>query len=148
MIQVVPMANTTPARGTSLPPLRGFVRKDVSMKMMKILFVALWGMYMVASAPVMGGGSDKAAFVIIDVRTEAEWNAGHLDGAILIPYDRITQEITTAVVDKKTKIYLYCRSGRRSSIGLDALKNAQYENGVNLGTIENAARELNRRIVK
>lgn len=86
--------------------------------------------------------------LVIDVRTEQEWHAGHLDGAILIPHDRIGQEIGTVVPDRKTRIYLYCRSGRRTGIALDVLKKAGYEDLVNLETLEKASRELNLPIVK
>jgi phage shock protein E len=86
--------------------------------------------------------------VVIDVRTEAEWNAGHLEGAVLIPHDRITQGITAAVPDKKTPIYLYCRSGRRTGLALDALKKAGYENVISLDTLEKASRELQRQVVR
>ncbi|MSN24933.1 MAG: rhodanese-like domain-containing protein [Geobacter sp.] len=93
-------------------------------------------------------GGDNAVPVLIDVRTEAEWVAGHLEGAVLIPYDRIEQGITAVVPDKKSKILLYCRSGRRSGIAVETLKNVGYQDLTNLGSMENAAKELNRRIVK
>ena len=86
--------------------------------------------------------------LVIDVRTEQEWQAGHLDGAILIPNDRIGQEIAAVAPDKKTRIYLYCRTGRLAVPAVDALKKAGYEDLVNLGTVENASRVLNLPIVK
>jgi phage shock protein E len=88
------------------------------------------------------------AAVVIDVRTEAEWKEGHLEGALLIPYDRIESGITTAVSDKNTRIYLYCRSGRRTGIAYDILKKEGYTDLINLGTVENASKTLNRAIVK
>lgn len=86
--------------------------------------------------------------LIIDVRTEQEWREGHLEGAILIPHDRIEQEIAAVAPDKKTRIYLYCRTGRRTALALDVLKKAGYVDLVNLSTLENAAKELNLPIVK
>jgi len=86
--------------------------------------------------------------MVIDVRTEQEWRAGHLEGAILIPHDRIEQEIAAVAPDKKTRIYLYCRTGRRTGLAFDALKKAGYEDLVNLRTLENASKELNLPIVK
>lgn len=85
---------------------------------------------------------------IIDVRTESEWNSGHLEGAILIPHDRIESGITKLAVDRKTKIHLYCRSGRRTAIAVDALKKSGYLDVVNLGTMENASKVLCKRITK
>lgn len=86
--------------------------------------------------------------LIVDVRTEQEWREGHLEGAVLIPHDRIEQEITAAAPDKKGRIYLYCRSGRRTGIAFDALKRMGFENLVNLETLEKASRTLDKPIVK
>ena len=86
--------------------------------------------------------------MVIDVRTGQEWKEGHLDGAVLIPHDRIGQEIAAVAPDRKTRIYLYCRTGRRTGLAFDVLKKAGYEDLVNLGTMENAAKELNLPIVK
>jgi phage shock protein E len=89
----------------------------------------------------------KAPYVI-DVRTETEWNAGHLEGAVLIPHELIGERIIKVTDDKKAKIDLYCRTGRRSGIALEVLKKAGYEDVTNLGTMENAADVLGRPIVK
>lgn len=85
---------------------------------------------------------------VIDVRTEAEWNAGHVEGAILIPHDRMEHDITKLVADKKATIYLYCRTGRRTAIAEGVLQRSGYLNLNNLRTLENASRMLNRRIVR
>ena len=86
--------------------------------------------------------------LVIDVRSEAEWRQGHLENAILIPHERIGTDIARLTGDKNTRLYLYCRSGRRTAIAAKTLTRAGYRNLVNLGTMENAARTLNRRIVK
>jgi phage shock protein E len=92
--------------------------------------------------------ADAPRVLVIDVRTEQEWNDGHLKGAILIPHDRIGQGIATVAPDKKGRIYLYCRSGRRTGLAVDTLKKAGYQDLVNLETVEKASRELNLPIVK
>ncbi|MBS9777275.1 MAG: rhodanese-like domain-containing protein [Gammaproteobacteria bacterium] len=71
--------------------------------------------------------------VWIDVRTQAEWNAGHLKNAILIPYDEIVQKIGNHVTNKKQPINLYCRSGRRAEIALRTLEKLGYKNVQNRG---------------
>jgi phage shock protein E len=98
-----------------------------------------------ASARENEAGKDP---IIIDVRTEAEWTAGHLEGAVLIPYERIGEEIAKTTTDKTSKIYLYCRTGRRTGIAVETLKRTGYENLVNLETVDNAAKVLHRSIVK
>lgn len=118
---------------------------DNRMRIGKTILLALVFVLAIYGATVLG--ADKTA-VIIDVRTEAEWNAGHLDGALLIPHERVGEGISAVVGDKKTKIYLYCRTGRRTAIAYDVLKKAGYEDVVNLGTMENAAKQLGRGIVK
>jgi len=99
-----------------------------------------------AHAPQEDSTASKA--MVVDVRSVQEWKEGHLEGAILIPHDRIGQEIAAVAPDKKTRIYLYCRTGRRTGLAFDVLKKAGYEDLVNLETLEKASRELNLPVVK
>ena len=73
---------------------------------------------------------------IIDVRTKEEYDAGHLSNAINIPYTKIKEEIKEHVENKKTKILLYCRSGRRSGIANKILHDMGYINAINAGAFE------------
>ena len=76
--------------------------------------------------------------VLIDVRTEEEYNAGHLDMAINIPYDTITTDIKKySNITKDTHIIVYCRSGNRSGQAATSLKNAGFENIYDLGAMSN-----------
>jgi phage shock protein E len=86
--------------------------------------------------------------LIIDVRTEAEWNDGHIEGAILIPYELIGERIGTVVKEKSRRIYVYCRSGRRARIAKENLEKLGYKDVVNIGSLENAAKTMKRKIVK
>ena len=72
----------------------------------------------------------------IDVRTAEEFKAGHIAGAINIPYDDIEQKITAVTTDKATDIQLYCRSGRRSGIALETLRGMGYSKVTNAGAYE------------
>lgn len=121
----------------------------MDMKISTVLSIIL--LLLMLGVPALGGevaDSFEGKSLLIDVRTLDEWNAGHLQGAILIPYERIGAEISAVTTDKKTKINLYCRSGRRSGIGLESLKQLGYEDVTNLGSLENAAKILGRPIVK
>lgn len=100
------------------------------------------------TAAFAGGTASPPNTYVIDVRTEAEWNAGHVEGAILIPHDRIQLDTARLAIDKKSKIYLYCRSGRRTAIAENVLKKSGYLDLINLGTMENASRVLDKRIIK
>lgn len=93
-------------------------------------------------------GADGVKPLIIDVRTEAEWNDGHIEGAILIPYELIGERIGAATKDKSKRIYVYCRSGRRSKIAKENLEKLQYKDVINLGPLEDAAKTMKLKIVK
>jgi phage shock protein E len=92
-------------------------------------------------------GQNAAMPLVIDVRTVQEWDKGHLEGAVLIPYDQIGERIGTVVKDKSQRIYLYCRSGRRSHIAKEALEKLGYKDLIDLGPLEDAAKTLKRKIV-
>lgn len=77
--------------------------------------------------------------VLIDVRTLAEYNAEHLDGALNIAVDVITDKIEGEVPDKDTKIIVYCRSGNRSATAAQTLIDMGYKNVYDLGAMSNCA---------
>jgi phage shock protein E len=93
-------------------------------------------------------GDDAAKPLIIDVRTTREWNNGHLEGAVLIPYDQIGERIGDVAKDRSQRIYVYCRTGRRSQIAKETLEKLGYKDIVNLGSLEAAAKTMKRKIVK
>jgi phage shock protein E len=112
--------------------------------MLRAVLIAL--ITMLSLHPMQALAADSARMVngryVIDVRTQAEWNAGHIDGALLIPDDQIKERISRYVKDKKAPIALYCRSGRRAASALEALKAVGYTNVENFGSQEEAARRL------
>lgn len=57
---------------------------------------------------------DKGGVVIVDVRTPGEFDAGHVEGAINLPLDKIETDASKVLADKDATILLYCRSGSRS----------------------------------
>lgn len=112
------------------------------------LLILTFALFVPLAVAYAENGITTLESLVIDVRSEAEWRAGHLENAILIPYDRIETNIARVTSDRDAKLYLYCRSGRRSAIAVKTLTRAGYRNLVNLGTLENASRALKRRIVK
>lgn len=82
------------------------------------------------------GVASASETVWLDVRSAEEFAAGHLKGAINIPHTEITLQISTVVEDKSTPIALYCKSGRRAGIALEALKTLGYSNVTNHGGYE------------
>lgn len=79
---------------------------------------------------------------VIDVRSQAEWASGHVDGAIHIPHDRIGSRIAAVIPDQSAPIALYCRSGRRAAIAEKTLRDLGYLHVENLETLENARNVL------
>lgn len=71
--------------------------------------------------------------LLIDVRTPAEFAAGHIDGARPIPYEQIAAQIGALAPDKNASIVLYCHSGRRAGIAQQALLDLGYTHVVNAG---------------
>lgn len=76
----------------------------------------------------------------IDVRTAGEFESGHVEGSVNIPYEDIVGRIGEVTANKDDVIYVYCRSGRRSGIALEALQQAGFDNVVNLGGLDDAQR--------
>lgn len=84
----------------------------------------------------------KENFVLLDVRTQEEYNAGYIAGAILLPYDEINAKATIVLPDKEKEIVLYCRSGRRSAIAKKSLLDLGYQKVVDFGGVKRWEGEL------
>lgn len=65
--------------------------------------------------------------IILDVRTEEEFNSGHIPGAILIPDTEIGSKAEELLTDKGATLLVYCRSGRRSALAAKALQELGYQ---------------------
>jgi molybdopterin/thiamine biosynthesis adenylyltransferase/rhodanese-related sulfurtransferase len=64
--------------------------------------------------------------VLVDVREQSEWDAGHIPGALFVSKSYIEQRIEAAVPDRSTKVVLYCAGGVRSLFGAQTLKAMGY----------------------
>ena len=82
---------------------------------------------------------------VVDVRTQDEWNRGHLEGALHIEWQDILQ--LSLDINKDEKIYLYCRSGNRSGKATKILEDAGYINVINAGSIQEASKLLGINII-
>ena len=75
--------------------------------------------------------------LLLDVRSAGEYEAGHLEGAVLIPHDALTERLAEVLEkqggDKDKPIVLYCGSGRRAGIAKEELKRAGFTRVTNLG---------------
>ena len=79
---------------------------------------------------------DAGDVVILDVREQYEYDAGHITGAVLLPVGGITEDAAAAVIDDlETVILVYCRSGNRSKTASQALVDIGYTNVYEFGGI-------------
>ncbi|WP_281518371.1 rhodanese-like domain-containing protein [Thomasclavelia cocleata] len=78
---------------------------------------------------------DSDIIIIIDVRSEEEYQTGHIEGAVCIPNEVISDQIERLLSDKEQEILVYCRSGRRSSQAVDKLLDLGYTNVKDFGGI-------------
>lgn len=78
---------------------------------------------------------DSENVIILDVRTQEEYNEGHIKDAILLPDTEITSKAYEVLKDKDAKILVYCRSGRRSAQASKKLINMGYTNVYDFGGI-------------
>lgn len=74
-------------------------------------------------------------YIIIDARTQSEYDAGHIEGAILMPETEVAKRAEIELPDKDQLILVYCRSGRRSKIAAQALVDLGYTNVKEFGGI-------------
>ena len=74
-------------------------------------------------------------YIILDTRTQEEYEEKHIPGAILIPHDEILERAETVLTDKDQLILVYCRSGRRSKLASEDLVKLGYTNIKEFGGI-------------
>ena len=77
----------------------------------------------------------ESGYIIIDARTQEEYDEGHIPGAILIPEYEIADRAENERPDKNQLILVYCRSGRRSKIAAEELVKLGYTNVKEFGGI-------------
>lgn len=80
--------------------------------------------------------------IIVDVRTEDEYEVGHIANAILIPNETIGNEKPDLLLDLDKEILIYCRSGNRSAQAAKKLLAIGYTNVYDFGGIINWSYEI------
>jgi len=68
---------------------------------------------------------EKAALVILDVRTVSEFDSGHLEGAINIPVEVLSSHLSS--LNKDDELLVYCRTGNRSTTAVGILRENGYD---------------------
>ena len=70
----------------------------------------------------------EEGYIILDVRTQEEYDQGHIPGAIVISHEEIAEKAEEVLTDKDQLILVYCRSGRRSKLAAEVLVELGYTN--------------------
>lgn len=79
--------------------------------------------------------AEEKEYILLDVRTMAEYEEKHIPGAICIPNETIGQDEISELPDKDALIMVYCRSGNRSKQAAQKLAELGYTNIVEFGGI-------------
>lgn len=105
----------------------------------------MFGIFKNMFAPTDNSGLKEAvsngAF-LVDVRTPAEFSAGSVKGAVNIPLDKVSSQLSK-FKDKKN-IVLFCRSGNRSGQAKRILEQNGFQHVINGGTWQNVSQEVNK----
>ncbi|WP_352400751.1 rhodanese-like domain-containing protein [Anaerotignum sp.] len=78
---------------------------------------------------------EKEEAIILDVRTQKEFDEGHIPNALLIPDNEIREKAESILTDKEATILVYCRSGRRSALAAKELAALGYKKIYDFGGI-------------
>ncbi len=73
---------------------------------------------------------DKRALHVLDVRREAEWNAGHIEDASWHPLDNFKRALPA--LDRDARVAVHCKGGYRSMIACSILQRAGHANIINV----------------
>ena len=73
--------------------------------------------------------------VVVDVRTQEEYNGGHIENAVLVPNESIGSEMPEVLPDKEATLLVYCRSGRRSKDAAEKLLALGYQSVYDFGGV-------------
>jgi rhodanese-related sulfurtransferase len=78
---------------------------------------------------------DSEDTVVLDVRTQDEYDSGHIEQAVLLPVTEIEKRAFDVLTNKDEKILVYCRSGNRSATASKLLIEMGYTNVYDFGGI-------------
>ena len=87
------------------------------------------------------------ASLIIDVRTDNEWNNGYIENAKHIPVSELKKRLNEIQAFKNQPVFTYCAAGKRAERAKNLLIENGFTNVTNLGGIQDASKKLDKDIV-
>lgn len=79
--------------------------------------------------------AEETGYLLLDVRTKEEYDAGHIPGAVNLANEDIGTETIPLLPDKGQTLLVYCRSGRRSKEAAEKLAALGYTHVLEFGGI-------------
>jgi|TARA_B000000565_G_scaffold229691_1_gene187596 phage shock protein E len=86
--------------------------------------------------------------LIIDVRTDNEWNNGYIENAKHIPISELKKRLSEIQAFKDQPVFTYCAAGKRAERAKNLLIENGFTNVTNLGGIQDASTKLDKDIVE
>lgn len=93
----------------------------------------------------MKTNADSSKLVVLDVRTQGEYNEGHVAGTLLIDFHGSDFKEQVSKLDKTKTYKVYCRSGNRAGQALNLMKSLGFTDVENLGGLQQALSVLNKK---
>lgn len=81
------------------------------------------------------GLMEQGGYVVVDVRSPAEFASGHIKGAVNVPLEQLLAGDNTGLPSPETPLLLYCRSGHRSGIATTVIAGQGWERVANFGGV-------------
>ena len=72
--------------------------------------------------------ANNVEHLLIDVREQDEYDAGHIEGSILLPMGELAAKLDDFAKEQDQLIVLHCAAGRRSAMSAEELQNMGYTN--------------------
>ena len=86
--------------------------------------------------------ASTSTWTIIDVRTPAEHAEGNIPEALLIDYKAPDFAKQISKLDREKSYKIYCRSGNRANLAIEAMRKLGFKNLENIGSLEQATRHM------
>ena len=115
------------------------MKKILGLMVLSLLFFlvscANAGFEKISPADAKAMREENSQVIFVDVREEYEYDAEHIQGAILLPLGEIEETASTVIPDLNGIYIVYCRSGNRSNEAANLLVDLGYENIYDMGGI-------------
>ena len=92
-----------------------------------VAYYTWWSPLYISASEAKKGLAEGKFPIVLDVRTDIEYNLGHYPEAVHIPTAKLADEVETRLPDKTKPVLIYCNTGQRSRYAADLLKKKGYE---------------------